>query len=564
MTPMSSWKKTADAVIDLIGRAQQNDGYINTFFTVKEPENRWTNLRDQHELYCAGHLIEAAVAYYQVTGKRKFLEIVSAFADYIASVFGTGEGQLQGYDGHQEIELALVKLYRVTGKEAYLSLSQFFIDERGKQPHFFDGEKKKRGEERPSWWRNNKHGVYSYHQAHQHVRAQEEAVGHSVRAVYMYSAMADLAAETDDHLLKAACERLWQNVTKRQMYITGGIGSSEYGEAFTFDYDLPNDTCYTETCASIGLVFWARRMLQLEARSDYADVMERALYNGTISGMDLDGKRFFYVNPLEVWPQSCEIRNDKKHVKPERQKWFSCACCPPNLARLISSIGHYIYSADEHQAFVHLYIGNESELTIGNTLVKLKQTTNYPWNGDITLDVLLETASEFTLALRVPGWCSQATLTINDEPISIEKLSKQGYVYLTRKWKDGDRIKWHFTMEVQRMKANPNVRTNANRVALQRGPIVYCLEETDNGAGLPNISLPTRANLRAEFATDLLGGVVTIKGDALRADEARWSEKLYQPAPANKVKTEVTAIPYYAWCNREPGEMLVWIHETGI
>ncbi len=282
-------EKLADDVIELLGRAQQPDGYLNTYYTVKEPGKRWTNLRDNHELYCAGHLIEAAVAYFRATGKRRFLDIMCKYADYIGTVFGRGEGQILGYDGHQEIELALLKLYEVTGNKNYLKLSQYFIDQRGQQPHYFDREKEARGETGAFWY----DGGYRYHQAHIPVREQKQAVGHAVRALYMYTAMAGLVAKTGDESLKQACQTLWENVTKRQMYITGGVGSSAFGESFTFDFDLPNDTVYAETCASIALVFWARRMLELEMDGKYADVMERALYNGTISGMDLDGKRFF-------------------------------------------------------------------------------------------------------------------------------------------------------------------------------------------------------------------------------------------------------------------------------
>lgn len=368
----SELEALADDVIELLGRAQQPDGYLNTYYTVKEPGKRWTNLRDNHELYCAGHLIEAAVAYFQATGKRRFLDIMCKYADYIGTVFGRGEGQIPGYDGHQEIELALLKLYEATGNENYLKLSQYFIDQRGQQPHYFDQEKEARGETGAFWY----DGGYRYHQAHIPVREQKQAVGHAVRALYMYTAMAGLAAKTGDESLKQACQTLWENVTKRQMYITGGVGSSAFGESFTFDFDLPNDTVYAETCAAIVLVFWARRMLELEMDGKYVDVMERALYNGTISGMDLDGKRFFYVNPLEVWPKACE-RHDKRHVKPVRQKWFSCACCPPNLARLIASIGHYIYS----QTLCRQQHSNGNRRSVSRD--RAGDELSFGWNGSV-------------------------------------------------------------------------------------------------------------------------------------------------------------------------------------
>jgi uncharacterized protein len=559
--PNPNLEKTADEVIDLIGRAQQKNGYLNTFFTVKEPDGKWSNLRDQHEMYCAGHMIEAAVAYYQVTGKRKLLDIMCRFVDHIDSVFGKEENKIRGYDGHQEIELALVKLYQVTGNERYLSLSKLFIDERGQQPHFFDLEKEARHDDKKFWWDDAEFGPYSYHQAHLPVRKQKEAVGHAVRAMYMYTAMADLAKETGDESLKEATETLWENVTQKQMYITGGVGSQVFGEAFSFDYDLPNDTCYTETCASIGLVFWANRMLNLEKNSKYADVMERALYNGTISGMDLSGKKFFYVNPLEVHPKSSEKRHDKGHVKPVRQKWYSCACCPPNLARLIASIGHYIYSVNQNEAFVHLYMGNEAELNIGGQNVQVVQETNYPWDGQVRITLSPEKSSEFTIAVRIPGWCQGAVLKVNDQFIEVNTCLKNGYAYLTRLWEKGDEIELHFPMPVERIRANPNVRENAGKVALQRGPVVYCLEEADNGANLPSISLPKNSKLQATFEENLLDGVCVVTAHAEQVDETAWNGELYKPIERRTKPISIKAVPYFSWCNRDPGEMLVWITE---
>ncbi|MFD1848597.1 glycoside hydrolase family 127 protein [Oceanobacillus bengalensis] len=555
--PDQALEETADELIDLLGRAQQEDGYLNTYYTIKAPEQRWTNVRDNHELYCAGHLIEAAVAYYQVTGKRKFLDIMCNYTDYIDTVFGNEEGKIRGYPGHQEIELALVKLFDVTGNERYLELSKYFIDQRGQNPHYFDMEREKRGDTNPFFY----HHGYEYHQAHEPVRDQEKAVGHSVRAIYMYAAMADLALKTNDDSLRKACERLWDNLTKKQMYITAGVGSSEFGEAFSFDYDLPNDTAYTETCASIALVFWAKRMLDLETNSKYADVMERALYNGTISGMDLDGKKFFYVNPLEVWPKAC-TRHDKRHVKPVRQPWFTCACCPPNLARLISSIGHYMYSKDDNQLFVHLYAGNQTDVELNGQMVNIIQTTEYPWDEKVTLSINPETADSFTIALRIPGWCKQPELWVNGERIHVGIVSKDGYAYIQRTWEKGDHIELLFPMPVRRMKSHPSVRVNAGKVALQRGPVVYCLEEVDNGKNLSNIYLPKASRFDVTFDKDLLEGVVTIKGDAVRIDPNAWEDNLYASNDDEQILVEIKAIPYYAWCNRSPGEMLVWINEV--
>ncbi|MGN8843081.1 glycoside hydrolase family 127 protein [Niallia sp. HCP3S3_B10] len=555
--PNEELEKTADEVIALLGRAQDENGYLNTYYTVKEPNNRWTNIRDNHELYCAGHLIEAAVAYYQATGKKQFLDIMCKYADHIDSVFGPEEDKLKGYPGHQEIELALVKLYDVTGQEKYLNLSKYFIDERGKQPHYFDIEKEKRKETKPFWFNDD----YAYHQAHKPVREQKEAVGHAVRATYMYTAMTDLALKTKDESLKKACEELWNNVTQKQMYVTAGIGSMEFGESFSFNYDLPNDLSYTETCASIALVFWANRMLQLEANNKYADVMELALYNGTISGMDLDGKKFFYVNPLEVLPEASDKRKDKKHVKSVRQKWFGCACCPPNLARLIASIGHYIYSQKEKELFVHLYMGSETTIQIANNPVKLVQQTNYPWDGNVSMIVSPEKEETFTMALRIPGWAKGTVVKLNGEIVDHFPLMKNGYVYINRRWKENDHIELSFPMVAERIQSNPKVRHNVGKVAIQRGPVVYCLEQVDNGENLHGIILPRDAELKAEYDPELLEGVVSITGEAERLDQSNWNSELYRPVEDSTTKVQLKAIPYYAWCNREPGEMIVWVNE---
>lgn len=546
----------ADEVIDLLGRVQKSDGYLNTFYTIKEPANRWINIRDNHELYCAGHFIEAAVAYYQATGKRKFLDIMCTFVDYIETIFGTEKGKLLGYPGHQEIELSLVKLYDVTGNDKYLNLSKYFIDERGKEPNFFDIEQEKRQDSETFFY----HRGHEYHQAHQPVREQEKAVGHSVRALYMYTAMADLALKTNDTSLKEACEKLWDNVTKQQMYITAGVGSSEFGEAFSIDYDLPNDTAYNETCASIALVFWAKRMVDLESHAKYTDIMERALYNGTISGMDLDGKKFFYVNPLEVWPEACE-RNDKRHVKPVRQSWFSTACCPPNLSRLISSIGRYVYSNKENQLFVHLYAGSEMDVELAGQNVRIVQKTEYPWDEKVTISVTPTSTYEFTVALRIPGWCDKPELHVNGERIFLDTVVKNGYAYIKREWEKNDQIELIFPMPVKQIRSNAKLRANAVKVALQRGPVVYCIEEVDNGKNLDSIYLTKNSKIDAVFEKSLLNGIVSITADATKVDSAAWEGELYSDVAYNSTPLKIKAIPYYAWCNRYPGEMQVWIHE---
>lgn len=549
-------EKIADEVVDLIAAAQQPDGYLDTYFIVAHPDKKWTNLREDHELYCAGHMIEAGVAYYEATGKRKILDVVCKLADHIDSVFGTEPGKKRGYPGHEEIELALVKLYRVTNNEKYLKLAQYFVDERGQQPYYFDIEAEQRGDGKLHYQRWGP----TYSQSHLPVREQQTAEGHAVRAMYLFSAMADLAKETGDESLLAACRRLWHNVTRRRMYITGGIGASAWAESFSIDYDLPNSRAYTETCAAIGLVFFAHRMLQLELNAEYADVMERALYNGVISGVSLDGKKFFYTNPLEVWPDAAEHRHDHEHIKTTRQGWFRCACCPPNLARLVASLEKYAISVGDTVIAVHLYMNSEANLQISGQNIQLKQKTNYPWDEHITFTISTDTPVEFALKLRIPGWCNKATLKINGENIDLASITEKGYATIARTWQSGDQVELMLAMPVERIQANPKVRMNAGKVALQRGPLVYCLEEVDNGPCLTDICLPKDATFKTYYDENLLGGVTVIEASACRSD-TEWDDILYQPAQDSCRKVTIKAIPYYAWNNRGRGEMLVWIRQ---
>lgn len=556
---------TADEMIEIVAAAQQEDGYLNTYFTLKEPGNRWTNLAECHELYCAGHMIEAGVAYYQATGKRKLLDVVSRYADYIDEVFGREPGKLRGYDGHQEIELALVKLYEVTGNKRYLSLSQYFLDERGKLPSFFDQQLEERGGQVHF---GGTPPEPEYNQSHLPVREQEKAIGHAVRMVYMLTGMADVAAETGDEGLKAACLRLWDNIVSRQMYITGGIGSMVHGEAFSVDYDLPNDTVYAETCASIGLIFFAQRMLKLSPEARYADVLERALYNVVVAGMSRDGKHFFYVNPLEVDPKACNGHNKNyNHVKPVRQEWFGCACCPPNIARLLASLGEYIYSVKEDTIYTHLYIGGEASIEVKGQTVNLKQQSNYPWDGDIAIQVGIDQPQAFTLALRIPEWCPGYEVRVNGKTLPAEAgVVEQGMLTIRREWQTGDSISLHLEMPVQRVHSNLHVRANAGKVAIQRGPLVYCMEEADNGADLHQYVLPAEGEITAFWNPELLGGMMTLQAKAKRMvpSEAEAQQSLYSfssQAPFKEEAAAVTLIPYYAWANRGEGEMAVWIRE---
>jgi DUF1680 family protein len=376
--------------------------------------------------------------------------------------------------------------------------------------------------------------------------------------------MADVAAEMGDEALLNACEGLWRNVTERRMYVTGGIGSSWHGERFTFDYDLPNDTAYAETCAAIGMVFWAHRMLQMDGDGAYGDVVERALYNGVLSGLALDGKRFFYGNPLEANPTAYQHHPELFRIPqnlPRRQGWFACACCPPNIARLLASLGGYVASKSAGAVYVHLYVGGCAELTSDGQTVVLTQETRYPWDGGVLVLVEPEQEVQLTLALRVPGWCPEASLTINRESVEVQPLLEKGYAKIDRVWKRGDEVELTLAMPVERLQAHPEVRANSGRIALQRGPLVYCLEEVDNGPNLNDIVLPRDAPLKAEFDKDLLEGVVVITGEAKRRDASRWENTLYQTAQSRSKIVPIKAIPYYAWANRALGEMLVWIRE---
>ena len=570
--PDPELEKIADGAIDIVCAAQQDDGYLDTYYIINGKDKIFTNLKDHHELYCFGHLTEGAVAYYQATGKDKLLKAAERFADYIANYFGEEEGKCKGYPGHEIAEMALVRLYEVTGEERYLQLSEFFINERGTLPYYFDIEQNLKLTEK-----EKNELRYQYHQAHLPVRQQDEAVGHAVRAVYLYSGMADIARITGDETLYKACETLWDNITNQKMYVTGGIGGTHIGEAFSFPFDLPNDTAYAETCASIGLVFFARRMLEITPKAKYADVMERALYNGILSGMALDGKSFFYVNPLEVNPESCHKDERKFHVKPVRQKWFGCACCPPNIARLLSSIGSYAYTENEDTLFVHLYMGSILTKKIKDQDVDVQIQSGFPWNGKLKITVRAK-GTDFKLALRVPGWCDSFTLqydgqTIhglsdNDADTSVVDFKrierKDGYLYISGFDQEEETITLDFPMEPQWIVANPAVREDAGKVALQRGPIVYCLEEKDNGADLHLLSVePTKQPVSFDMKIQE-EEVIALKAQGQReiqdsSDPDASQSALYTEYHVPEKKSiELVYVPYYTWANRGENEMQVW------
>lgn len=575
--PDEELERQADEAIDIVCAAQQDDGYLDTYYIINGKDKIFSNLRDHHELYCFGHLAEGAVAYYQATGKDKLLNAARRYADYIDNYFGPEAGKCKGYPGHEIAEMALVRLYEVTGEKKYLDLSYHFVNERGKKPYYFETE-----EEHP-----NPTNEY-YHQSHLPVRQQEEVVGHAVRGVYLYSGMADLARAYGDEELLRACEKLWENMVHEKMYITGGIGATHLGEAFSFRYDLPNDTAYAETCASIGLVFWARRMLQITPEAKYADAMEQALYNGVLSGMALDGKSFFYVNPLEVVPEACHLDERKFHVKPVRQKWFGCACCPPNLARLLSSIGSYAFTAKEDALFVHLYIGaaisNVTDSASGEQ-TEVEIDSAYPWNGDVRVKVK-GTTKPFTLALRIPGWCErfEGVLAAEGQEISLSNLEeaagsntsgstgavsitrKDGYLYITKVWSDTDEVRLDFPMEVRILEADSRVREDIGKVAVMRGPVVYCLEEVDNGKDLHLLSVDAETVLNDSLITvsdSAIEGTpvkrITIPGQRRKPVYMDGNGPYRMVRRIERTPVTLQLVPYYTWANRGENEMRVWI-----
>lgn len=545
--PDPELEKTADEAIGIVCAAQRPDGYLDTFYIINDLSRRFTNLRDHHELYCLGHLIEGAVAYYQATGKDKLLRAACRYADCAAEHIGPEEGKLHGYPGHEIAEMALARLYEVTGEEEYRELGLYFLDERGKRPYYYDAEHAPAAGQEEEL-------RYQYQQAHLPVREQEEAVGHAVRAAYLYSGMADFARLTSDEGLKAACLRLWNDIIRRKMYITGGVGGTNVGEAFSHAYDLPGDTAYAESCASVGMVFFARRMLEMIPDSGYADIMERELYNIVLGGMSLDGTGFFYVNPLEVVPEACHKDKRKEHVKPVRQKWFGCACCPPNLARLIASIGSYVFTETEDTLFVHLYIGCDVEKKLGRGRAKIHMQSGLPWHGNVSIQVECDADESFTMALRIPDWCRNYRIR-GAETARTEV--RDGYLRVTKQWAS-DTLEIEFPMEVRIMEADERVREDIGKAALMRGPMVYCLEEADNGKDLHLLKMDADAEFETEWKEISTQTVLAVKARGFRQKRTESAQLYHVHAKTEYERTQLTWIPYYAWANRGEGEMQVF------
>ncbi|MBR1686594.1 MAG: glycoside hydrolase family 127 protein [Clostridia bacterium] len=555
--PDEKLQATAQEAADLVCAAQEADGYLDTFYILRGREGAFSNLRDCHEMYCLGHLTEAAVAWYLATGRRELMDAAGRFADCVAEHIGPEEGKKHGYPGHEIAEMALIRLYEATGEERYLRQARYFILERGKKPNYFALERNRalREEGKIEIPEEELIKDFAYHQAHMPVLSQREAVGHAVRAMYLYSGMADLARLDGDDKLLEACETLWQSTTQEKMYVTGGVGATHIGEAFSRPFDLPNDAAYAETCASVGLVFFARRMLQMQAKGEYADVMERALLNGVLSGMALDGKSFFYVNPLSVEPEACRTDKRLEHVKPVRQKWFSCACCPPNVARLLSSLPQYAVTQGEDTVFVHLYLGMEIETELGGNKLKLHVSDGW-LRGETVIEVETDGETAGTIAVRLPGWSKESRATADGHEAKV----KDGYAYFTGTWKNGDRIVVSTPMAPVVLQADSRVREDAGKVCVQYGPFVLCLEEKDNGDSLHMLRIDA-ADPAFEVTWENIGALrlPRVTANGFRRCEKR-QKSLYSAyeAPVEE-RVRLTFVPYFAWGNRAEGEMSVWV-----
>jgi DUF1680 family protein len=558
--PDARLEARVDELIADIAAAQQKDGYLDTHIQIVLPDLRWKSMAFSHELFCAGSLFEAAVAHNQATGKRSLLDVAVRLADHLGSTFGPGKQD--GIPGHEEVELALVRLYRLTNEPRYLRLAQYFVDSRGQKPSIFERQYQQLPAQRTVDLLGHKMDIKdfykrfflinpakfdtTYSQDQLPVRQQRVAVGHAVRAMYLYSGMADLVYETGDEGLWKALQSLHDSVTFHRMYVTGGIGPSERNEGFTDDYDLPNEDAYQETCASAGMVLWNHRMLKLTGDARYADVMELSLYNALAAGVSLSGDLFCYVTPLAS-------RGDFK-----RDPWFGVPCCPTTIARFLPALGRYVYSESPDGLWVNLFIAGQVKTNVAGKKVTLRQSGNYPWEGKIKLTVSVEAPQDFAIHVRIPGWATSSDILVNGEK-SAPRVVK-GYAEILRTWSNGDTVELTLPMDIQRLEANPKVLYDRGKTALRRGPLIYCLEQADQEAPAEQIVLPLGAQLESQYAPELLGGVTVIKGQALRRQSTGWEALLYQPVDASTATPiPITAVPYCIWGNRGLGKMIVWV-----
>lgn len=548
--PDAGLQHQADAIITLLGEVQQPNGYLNSYYEIAEPQNQWTDMDHGHELYCAGHLIQAAVAFHRALDDDRLLAIVLHLVDHIYEVFGPGKREETC--GHPEIEMALVELHRVTGNPRHLELAELFIDRRGRN-------------------RMRGHAGYGadYHQDHVPLREAKETAGHAVRQLYLTTGATDLYMETGDHALLEAMHRLWQDMTERKLYITGGVGSRFDGESFGAPYELPSDTCYCETCAAIGSLMWNWRLLLLTGERQYADLFERTLYNGVLSSPGLEGASYFYVNPLQVRGgryvrASTDVSSGAEASRPE---WHYVACCPPNVMRLLSSLGHYLATSSENSLQIHLYATARLRCLAGGAEVLLIMETNYPWSGTIRVTVAETGSGVWTLQMRHPVWCEQRTLRVNGEPMAIVP-QQNGYYALSRIWRRGDVVELILAMPPRFTAPHPRIDALRGCVALERGPLLYCFEEhdQDDGVNLADIAVQTGQPLHNIWNPELLEGVETIEAGGALVDASSWQSALYLPLhaiqPRRKRPVTLTAIPYYAWGNRGIGNMRVWLPTT--
>jgi DUF1680 family protein len=547
--PDAALSRQVDEVIERVRSAQQPDGYVNLSGAALKPDQHWTDLENRHELYCASHLLEAAVTHFQSTGKRTLLDVACRFADHIGSVFGPA--RKRGYPKRPGIELALTRLHGVTGEARYLALAQHFVEERGRT------EKRSPSSETPEAGETAGHECGLLNSP---VRQQKQAAGHAARALSFYAALTDVGRETSDDTLIAAALRLWDSVYTKQTYVTGGIGSSRSTQGFTCDYDLPNESAWAETCASIASVFWNHRLLHWNCEARFGDELERALFNGVLAAVSLDGQRFFHTNPLAMRPE--RVLPEDPVVKAQRVNWFTCACCPPNLARLLASLGQYIYSESDAEIAVHLFVQSRAQLNVKGQVMVLRQETEYPWEGNVRLTIeSMAAPAEFSVRIRLPGWCREPQVDVNG--VAATGIVRDGYAVLRREWRKGDFVQLTLPMPVERVRSHPMVFENRGCVALRRGPLVYCLESVDNGP-LDQLALPPNNFIEARFEPGLFGGSKIIYAHAVAITEDTWNGPLYRQEQEHWREAPLRAIPYYCWANRAPGEMRVWIREAEV
>lgn len=548
-------EQTADQMIATIVKAQDQDGYLDTYYQLVCPGEKWTD-PESHELYCFGHMIEAGVSYFEGTGKRALLDVACRLADHVGRVFGPDGERLPGYRGHEIIEMALMRLADATGRAAYREQAAWFVHARREHPDAFYRDSRKEGNPLD-------YGCWGWGDPERELLSSEHVTGHAVRAMYLYAGMADVARETGDEALRAHCDRLFHDVTDSQMYVTGGIGTTSVLEAYTYPYDLPNDTMYAETCASIGLCFFGQRLLRMRTAGAYADAMERCLYNILPAAVAQDGEHYFYVNPLEVDAEACRRNPLKTHVKPVRQAWYECACCPPNLARLFLSLPRYLYTMQPDRLNVHLYAPGDAALTLCGQEVLVEQQTDYPFDGDVRIRVRCSSPCVGAVALRIPDWCEEFTLSLNGVEQPAAPL-ENGYLVLTRDWQGETEIRLCLDIRSEWIQANIRVREDGGKAALRRGPMIYCVEETDNGPLLSDLAADTGAPIAECKNRDVAGFgpyPALVTSGTRSGSEIRREQRLYFPLRRRRAPVTLTAVPYCLWGERVPGEMSVWVRE---